>query len=166
MVQIFDNFLDEDLRLYIQYVMKRLKYIPQRSRFEHENSTLKCSSPMKHPGHNLVDFLYKFKISKLFEFETIVYDIYFNQSKFGIEGQGSWHYDGTEYTVLYYPQEWNKSWEGGTVFKNPHTDEKLTVEYKENRLIIFEQHLLHRSLPHFNESDHRYTLAFKVSNKI
>ena len=83
---------------------------------------------------------------------------YVNLYPFGIGGD--WHTDSeslNERTILFYPSDWKEEYEGATEFQE--SGEK--VEYKKNRLLMFDGIIPHRSAVHQNPKN-RYTIAFKA----
>ena len=82
---------------------------------------------------------------------------YVNLYPFGIGGD--WHTDSESpngRTILFYPSDWKEEYEGATELQ---TGEK--VEYKKNRLLIFDGIIPHRSAVH-QIPKNRYTIAFKT----
>ena len=83
---------------------------------------------------------------------------YVNLHPFG--NGGDWHTDSEssdERTMLFYPSDWKEEYGGATEFQE--SGEK--VEYKKNRLLMFDGSLYHRSAAHQNPKN-RYTIAFKI----
>ena len=83
---------------------------------------------------------------------------YVNLYPFGIGSD--WHKDSdypNSRTLLFYPSDWKEEYGGATEFKS---GEK--VEYKKNRLLIFDGSISHRSAVHQNPKN-RYTIAFKTN---
>ena len=83
---------------------------------------------------------------------------YVNLYPFGIGGD--WHTDSESpngRTILFYPSDWKEEYEGATELQ---TGEK--VEYKKNRLLMFDGIIPHRSAVHQNPKN-RYTIAFKTN---
>ena len=83
---------------------------------------------------------------------------YVNLYPFGIGGD--WHIDSHSTngrTILFYPSDWKEEYGGATEFKS---GEK--VEYKKNRLLVFDGTKPHRSAIH-NNPKNRYTVAFKTN---
>ena len=84
---------------------------------------------------------------------------YVNLYPFGIGGD--WHTDSeslNERTILFYPSDWKEEYGGATEFQE--SEEK--VEYKKNRLLMFDGSKSHRSAVHQNPKN-RYTIAFKTN---
>ena len=84
---------------------------------------------------------------------------YVNLYLFGIGGD--WHVDSkftNSRTILFYPSDWKEEYGGATEFQE--SGEK--VEYKENRLLMFDGTKFHRSAVHQNPKN-RYTIAYKTN---
>jgi len=152
---IIDDFLDQEYLKQIQQDIPLLEW------------GLHGSSP----GGNLnffasypKDTLYKKLYNKVCNLQEIKYNTnmvsrwYVNCNPSGKQHAGNWHTDcNNGITALFYPMPWNsRMYGGGTAFKNP--DE--TVEYKENRLVLFDGNRLHRAVEH--TSNMRYSIAFKI----
>ena len=83
---------------------------------------------------------------------------YINLYPYGIGGD--WHIDSDTTngkTLLFYPYEWKEEYGGATEFQ----ESGEIVEYKKNRLLIFNSELYHRAAIHQNPKN-RYTIAFKI----
>ena len=86
---------------------------------------------------------------------------YVNLYPFGIGSD--WHKDSdysTSSTLLFYPSDWKEEYGGATEFQE--SGEK--VEYKKNRLLMFDGTKFHRSAIHQNPKN-RYTIAFKTNRE-
>jgi hypothetical protein len=63
-----------------------------------------------------------------------------------VKGQnGNWHTDHGDKTALYYPTAWKPDWGGSTYLKID--DSKKEIEYKKNRLVLFDS-----GTPHYGSS--------------
>ena len=71
----------------------------------------------------------------------------------GIEGE--FHCDDGDYTFLFYPDEVEKD-KGSTLFKDG-----TEIEYKTNRLLIFNARLLHKAAKNLS-NEMRHTIAWKT----
>jgi hypothetical protein len=59
-----------------------------------------------------------------------------------VKGQNiSWHKDYGDKTAVYFPTAWNSEWGGSTYFKIGSSQEE--VQYKQNRLVLFDTDILH-----------------------
>jgi hypothetical protein len=80
-----------------------------------------------------------------------------------MKGQnGNWHTDHGDKTILYYPTTWNPEWGGSTYFKIDGL--KKEIQYKQNRLVIFD------SVPHYGsgpivDNILRVSIAFNLRLK-
>ena len=84
---------------------------------------------------------------------------YVNLYPFGIGGD--WHVDSgytNSRTILFYPSDWKEEYGGATEFQE--SGEK--VEYRKNRLLMFDGTKSHRSAVHQNPKN-RYTIAYKTN---
>ena len=84
---------------------------------------------------------------------------YVNLYPFGIGGD--WHTDtesSAGRTIMFYPSDWKEEYGGATEFQE--SGEK--VEYKKNRLLMFDGTKPHRSAVHQNPKN-RYTIAYKTN---
>ena len=84
---------------------------------------------------------------------------YVNLYPYGIGAD--WHTDNkyeNSRTLLFYPSDWKEEYGGATEFQE--SGEK--VEYKKNRLLIFDGSKYHRSAVHQNPKN-RYTIAYKTN---
>ena len=70
---------------------------------------------------------------------------------------GDLHEDDGKITALYYPQEWDTMWGGGTYF-----EDGSTLEYVKNRLVLFDAQTKHKALPHVSPNGWRITVAYKT----
>jgi hypothetical protein len=63
-----------------------------------------------------------------------------------VKGQnGNWHTDYGDATALYFPTAWQPEWGGSTYFQV--NDSKKEIQYKRNRLIVFNS-----TIPHYGSS--------------
>lgn len=81
--------------------------------------------------------------------------VYANGQVMGQEGV--LHRDDGDKTALYYPLPWKSEWHGTTEFQNPDR----MIEYKQDRLVIFDKQELHRGNPPSIPDILRITIAFK-----
>lgn len=71
--------------------------------------------------------------------------IYLLGHTYGLEQQA--HHDQCDFTLIYYPLlEWKLPWGGGTKVWDDNGREN-SVDYRGNRLVIFDGELLHQGLP-------------------
>jgi len=157
MIQLYDDVLDSDLLEYLnRNIKKELSYKPHGSV---NKETFLWSD-------NIIDisfyqylfdkFLHKINFFKNNQAHCI--RAYVNLYPYAVGGD--WHKDGSDnskYTLMYYPQRWQKKFKGDTLFKNNINK----VEYKENRLVFFKGDIEHKADKHYNE-EFRFTLVYKI----
>jgi hypothetical protein len=86
--------------------------------------------------------------------------VYVNLNPTGYIHSGRFHQDDGDITILYYPCNWDPDNGGGTLLKNGNY-----IEYKKNRLVLFEAKEYHRALEHNDTSGFRYSIAIKTTGK-
>ena len=165
-MKIYDDVLDKHFLEYINYTISLMKW------------ELHFSSPRQKTPSFFKSLTIDENVRKeeyIFLFNIIGYifgkepeikgnDInletsYVNLYPFGIGGD--WHVDAkysNSRTILFYPSDWKEEYGGATEFQE--SGEK--VEYKKNRLLIFDGIIPHRSAVHQNPKN-RYTIAFKTN---
>jgi hypothetical protein len=78
-----------------------------------------------------------------------------------VKGQnGNWHRDHGHKTVLYYPTAWNREWGGSTFFEIDNS--KREVEYKRNRLVVFDSAIQHYGACPTIDNVLRISIAFNL----
>ena len=166
-MKIYENVLDEQFLSYINHtIVSRMNWIPHTSTPDQETPLFLYSKTIdKEIIRDEYEFLLRIFIS-IIEKEPEVggKDIvlergYVNLYPFGIGGD--WHTDSeftNSRTILFYPSDWKKEYGGATEFQE--SGEK--VEYKKNRLLMFDGSKSHRSAVHQNPKN-RYTIAFKTN---
>jgi hypothetical protein len=78
-----------------------------------------------------------------------------------IKGQdGNWHTDHGDKTVLYFPLSWDSTWGGSTYFRIKSTKKK--IEYRQNRLVVFDSDVLHYGSAPLIENILRISIAFNL----
>jgi hypothetical protein len=78
-----------------------------------------------------------------------------------VKGQnGNWHTDHGDKTMLYFPNAWNSEWGGSTFFKIDGL--KKEIEYKRNRLVIFDSSILHYGSSPTVDNILRISIAFNL----
>ena len=78
-----------------------------------------------------------------------------------VKGQNiDWHTDHGDKTALYYPIAWKPEWGGSTSFKIG--DVEREIQYKQNRLIIFDANVLHYGCCPVVENILRISIAFNL----
>jgi hypothetical protein len=82
-----------------------------------------------------------------------------------VKGQnGNWHTDHGDKTVLYYPTAWQPEWGGSTYFKID--DSKKEIQYKKNRLVVFESAISHYGSSPTADNILRVSIAFNLRIKM
>ena len=78
-----------------------------------------------------------------------------------VKGQnGNWHTDHGDMTVLYFPLEWIPEWGGSTYLKIDETE--TSVQYKQNRLVVFNSKVLHYGSSPAVDNILRVSIAFNL----
>ncbi len=165
-MKIYDNVLDKQFLDYINHMIFNMKWEPHAST---TSQTLPYFFNSITIDENVKreEFVFLFRIiSSILEKEPEVKGKnillergYVNLYPFGIGGD--WHTDSgytNSRTILFYPSDWKKEYGGATEFQE--TGEK--VEYKKNRLLMFDGTRPHRSAIHHNPKN-RYTIAYKTN---
>jgi hypothetical protein len=81
-----------------------------------------------------------------------------------VKGQdGNWHTDYGDKTVLYYPTAWKPEWCGSTYFEIDGS--KKEIQYKQNRLVIFDSSISHYGSSPAVENVLRISIAFNLRNQ-
>ena len=165
-MEIYDNVLDKQFLDYINYSFISMKWDIHYST-PNQETPLFFNSIIIDKNVQRDEYMFLFNIilsiigkepeikGKNIELERGYVNLY----PFGIGGD--WHTDSgapNGRTILFYPSDWKEEYEGATEFQE--SGEK--VEYKKNRLLIFDGILPHRSAVHQNPKN-RYTIAFKTN---
>jgi len=164
-MKIYDDVLDKQFLDYINQSISKMKWEIHRSTHNQEtpvffNSVTIDQNIQKNEFIFLFDNIFSIiKNEPEIEGKDIRIERgYVNLYPFGIGGD--WHTDSDTTdgkTILFYPSDWKEEYGGATEFQE--SGEK--VEYKKNRLLIFDGILPHRSAVHQNPKN-RYTIAFKI----
>lgn len=78
-----------------------------------------------------------------------------------VRGQNiKWHTDHGDKTALYFPTTWNLDWGGSTYFKSSNFETE--VQYKQNRLVVFDADTLHRNSGPAADNILRVSIAFNL----
>ena len=165
-MKIYDDILDKQFLDYINHSLLSMKWIPHASTSDQEiplffNTTTIDENVRKE------EYVFLFHIiTSIIEKEPEVEGKnillergYVNLYPYGIGGD--WHTDSgytNSRTILFYPSDWKEEYGGATEFQE--TGEK--VEYKKNRLLMFDGTKPHRSAVHYNPKN-RYTIAYKTN---
>jgi len=170
-MKIFDNVLDKHFLDYINYTISKMKWELHASTYSQKTPMFFDSRTIDEKENVQRDeYLFLFRIIcgvVALEPEILGMNVnlkrgYVNLCPYGIGGD--WHKDtGTPnaITMLFYPSDWKEEYGGATEFQE--TGEK--VEYKKNRLLMFDGTKLHRSAVHQNPKN-RYSISFKTEIKM
>ena len=170
-MKIYDDVLDKQFLDYINYTISQMKWIPHASTPNQKTPLFFNSITLdQNTRHEEYLFLFRIIVSIIekepeVEGKNILLERgYVNLYPFGIGGE--YHTDSAEdpkagvlqKTILFYPSDWKEEYGGATEFQE--SGEK--VEYKKNRLLMFDGTKPHRSAVHQNPKN-RYTIAFKTN---
>ena len=166
-MKIYDNVLDKQFLDYINYSLIGMKWTPHVSTPNQEIPLFfYCATIDGNVQRNEYVFLFWSILVSIIgkdpeiKKENILLERgYVNLYPFGIGGD--WHTDSESSngrTLLFYPSDWKEEYGGATEFQE--SGEK--VEYKKNRLLMFDGTKHHRSAVHQNPKN-RYTIAFKTN---
>ena len=165
-MKIYDDILDKQFLDYINHSLLSMKWIPHASTSDQE-TPLFFNSETIDENVRKEEYIFLFNIIvSIIEKEPEIKGKniflergYVNLYPFGIGSD--WHKDSdysTSSTLLFYPSDWKEEYGGATEFQE--SGEK--VEYKKNRLLMFDGTKFHRSAIHQNPKN-RYTIAFKTN---
>ena len=172
-IKIYDDVLDKQFLDYINDSIFSMKWMIHNSHSDQETPLFLMSAVIS-PDENVrkEEYIYLFNIifsliknEPEFNSKNIKLNrAYVNLYPYGIGGD--WHKDdedtqsehstSTAATFLFYPSDWKEEYGGATEFQS---GEK--VEYKKNRLLIFDGSLFHRCAVHKNPHN-RYCIAYKT----
>ena len=165
-MRIYDNVLDKQFLDYINHMIFNMEWKPHASTTNQETPYFFNSITID-KNVKRTEFMFLFRIiSSILEKEPEVEGKnillergYVNLYPYGIGGD--WHVDSgytNSRTILFYPSDWKEEYGGATEFQE--TEEK--VEYRKNRLLMFDGTRPHRSAVHHNPKN-RYTIAYKTN---
>ena len=169
-IKIYDNVLGGQFLDYINFSMVRLKWELHSSTTD-PKTPLFFTSVVLDKNERKPEFEYLFRLvtsTAINDLQTSTgkkYNVelekgYVNLYPFGVGGD--WHIDSRSTdgkTILFYPSDWKEEYKGATEFQS---GEK--VEYRKNRLLVFDGTIPHRCAIHHNPKN-RYTIAFKIFTK-
>ena len=169
-MKIYDNILDKQFLDYINQSVLRMKWdVHNSSRYQRTPLFFNAQTIDQNVQKDEFIFLFDIIVSIIIKDEPeakgkniFLERGYVNLYPFGIGSD--WHKDSdylTSRTFLFYPGDWKEEYGGATEFQE--SGEK--VEYKKNRLLIFDGTKFHRSAVHQNPNM-RYTIAFKTNTEI
>jgi len=164
-MKIYDDVLDKQ---FLDYINQTLLGMQWKIWYSYQNQ----KTPYFFASETLTDNIWREEYNFLFSIIVSIIEKepevkgkkiflergYINLHPFG--SGGDWHIDSESSdvrTILFYPSDWKEEYGGATEFQE--SGEK--VEYKKNRLLMFDGTLPHRSAVHQNPNN-RYTVAFKT----
>jgi len=163
-VIIIDDFLCDDFVEHIQDVIPGLGYKPHGS---HTDGSNFMNSIGEWPATDAFNYVAKKIINLPHIRNTSISRVYVNLHPTGENHSGKFHVDfdhSGQYneviTALYYPYDWDKKYAGDTEF-----EDGTIVDYKKNRLVLFDADHPHRAMSHTNKNLFRYTVAFKMNGE-
>ena len=188
MIDVYDNVLEDHNALLIDSEVRRIRwnydYHSNKKKVNKHWHILcghdeeECRSNKVSWAHDLFNsFLIKYNFAK--KYNVNGYErIYCNAHTHGLEPHI--HTDDGNFTMIYYPRlDWQTEWGGGTAifeeFKHarnsPYHEEELKnlqidkhVNYKGNRLIVFDAYLPHQAQPVSRECyELRTNVVFKCN---
>ena len=165
-MKIYDDVLDNQFLDYINQSILGMKWNIHYSEYDQKTPSVFFNSVTIGQNVQRDEYIFLFHIicfiigkePELKGKKILLERGYVNLYPFGIGGD--WHTDSESpngRTILFYPSDWKEEYGGATEFQ---TGEK--VEYKKNRLLIFDGIIPHRSAVHQNPKN-RYTVAFKTN---
>jgi hypothetical protein len=153
---VIDNFLDDDFVQHIQDVIPDLTYKGHGS----VDTKNYFNSAGQWPQTDAFNFVGKKLLSlDCVKIENIL-RCYVNLHPSGPNHGGHFHTDDGDITAIYYSHDWDTKYGGGTDF-----EDGTEIDYKKNRLILFNAHTPHRGMEHSHPNLFRYTVAFKLVAK-
>jgi hypothetical protein len=166
MIVVKDNFFQEDL---VNFIAKGIEayqwsYNHKSDANDPTHNTFFVSNLWANGAANNIFYMIwkqicSEEISDLQDYDCL--RIYANGQ---VKGQdGNWHTDDGDRTVIYFPLEWDRRWGGSTYFKVSGAKEE--IQYKRNRLIVFDA-----AIPHYGSCPTvknilRVSIAFKLRRK-
>ena len=158
MIDIYDNVLEEHNALLIDDEVKKIQwnydYHSEPSKPNKHWHVLcghdekECTEAGYEWAHQVFDFIMN-KLNFRNKYSVENYErIYCNAHTHGIEPHI--HVDDGDFTMIYYPRlDWQIEWGGGTAIFQDLTKIEIDkhVEYKGNRLIVFDAYLPHQAQP-------------------
>jgi len=152
--KVLDNFLDSDYLELIKEIVPTLDYKLHGS-IDKLNFLNSAGYPYPH-----TDCFYVLakKVSNMTNSKVL--RCYVNLNPSGEAHAGEFHEDDGDITALFMPFNWNIERGGSLKFYDGEE-----IEYRENRLVIFDAKRPHRAMPHSFEG-FRYTVAFKMQKNI
>lgn len=156
-VKIIDNLLDNFL---IKYLHNKFLYdIPHFFRgnsFDKHNKSF-YTSPLD-LNNSIVEYIYLKIVNEILKINCSIQRTYLNIQHTNMDGD--FHIDDGDITVLLMIT--NNPKEGGGEFEYIDENNQIQkIEYKQNRLIVFDTNIEHRGLA-YKGNEPRITLAYKL----
>ncbi len=150
-IKIYDNVLENSFLEFIREELNALTWVKQSSKFT-ENKN--CNWFFSSARENLFSHLFLYKLF------CIKYNLTNKPLRSYVnchppQSSGDFHEDDGDMTFLFYPDE-NEENKGGTEFKDG-----TKIDYKTNRLIIFDAKILHKANINLS-NEMRYSIAWKT----
>ena len=147
---IYDDVLSDDLLHFIQEEIDNMDWEVHQTYDDSKdkNFSFACKTDNFLSHQYLFNFFCK-KYSLTFKKLRSYVNCYPSQA------EGKFHPDDGDYTFLFYPDQETKG-KGATIFKN-----NQEVEYKTNRLLIFDSRLIHRAGKNLSQ-EMRHSIAWKT----
>ena len=167
MIKIIDDIFEEQFLDYLNHTFKYLHYkfyLDHNNVFEeHHNETPLMLSNSGPEQFDSPPYEYMFKTfleaDKSIDKNITVNDRYIHLSPYG--ATGPLHHDThiqNDLSFLFYPSIWDPKYEGSTLIRPDEGDDQI-IEYKQNRLVIFDGSFWHQAMHHTNPN-HRFTVVF------
>jgi hypothetical protein len=162
MIRVIDNFLEDTLKKYLEYYFLEIPHHFGHSSLGLENGGIPRYSTFFEPNDPLIRFLC-FKIQEQFLYKVGFLRVYINVSYSNMPGQ--FHKDDGDSTVLLMTSKTLKKGSGQFQIKINNEDNNVkSIDFVQNRLIIFPASWEHRGLDPIEHATPRITLAFKIKN--
>ena len=148
MIKVFDNVLSNDFLDFINREILIMQWELHQSTIEDPANFFNCTTT-SYLSHQ---FLFEFFSKKYFTLNKLIRS-YVNC--YPPECEGSMHCDDGDFTFLFFPTSWKDKYKGRLLFNDQQ------INYKENRLVIFDTKLNHKA--EINKAKKmRYSIAWKT----
>ncbi len=150
-IRVYDDVLSTDLLHFIQKEISTFSWQKHRGNTnnnEDEKLFFACDTTNYLSHHHLFDLFCK-------NFSLVYKKLRSYVNCYPYQASSSFHSDDGDYTFLFYPDK-ETIGKGATIFKD-----KCKVEYKTNRLIIFDARILHKAEKNLSKQM-RHSIAWKT----
>jgi len=165
MVVIQDDFFKADLANLIEIGTETYQwhYHHKSDVNEPDHNKFFVSRLWSHPSEqNFFHMLWKIIHNEMANVQD--YDCWRIIANGQVKGQnGNWHTDHGDKTVLYYPTAWSIEWGGSTLLQVDGS--KKEIEYKKNRLVVFDSAITHYGACPTVDNILRISIAFNLRLK-